>query len=62
MDSKQYGSRLPTMAEAVEIVGQQITLAGKLAQLRFMRETQGDDFAQQVKVKAAAAGKLKGAK
>jgi len=50
---------LPTMAQAVEIIGQQITLSGKLAQLRFMRETQGEAFAQQVKAKAIEAGVLK---
>lgn len=51
-------ARLPTMDECVEIIGQQITRNGKSAQLRFIAETQGKEFAQQVHDKAKAAGKL----
>mgnify|MGYP000985954583 CR=1 FL=1 len=46
--------RLPTMEQAVDIVSQQITKSGQAAQLRFMRETQGDAFAQRVKEKVVA--------
>lgn len=48
--------RLPTMSEAVDIVAQQMTLNGQVRQLRFMRETQGEAFANQVKAKVVAAG------
>ena len=51
--------RLPTMEQAVDIVSQQITRSGQAAQLRFMRETQGDKFAQQVKAKVIAEGKAR---
>lgn len=49
--------RLPTMDQAVDIVSQQMTKSGQASQLRFMRETRGDAFAQQVKTKVIAAGK-----
>ena len=49
--------RLPTIDQAVDIVAQQMTKSGQAAQLRFMRETQGEKFAQQVKAKVIAAGK-----
>lgn len=48
--------RLPTMAEAVEIVSNQMTRISQLRQLQFMRETQGEKFAEQVKAKVVAAG------
>ena len=48
--------RWPTMAEAVEIVSAQMTRLGQYRQLQFMRETQGDKFADQVKAKVIAAG------
>lgn len=50
------GSRLPTMKEAVEIVSSQMTRLGQVRQLLFMRETQGEKFAEQVKAKVVAAG------
>lgn len=49
--------RYPTMERAVAIVQQQITKSGKAAQLRFMRDTQGEAFAQRVKEKVIALGK-----
>ena len=52
-------TRYPTLDEAVHIVSTQITKASQIAQLRFMRSTQGEDFAQQVKAKVVAAGKVK---
>lgn len=48
--------RWPTMAESVEIVSSQLTRLGQMRQLQFMRETQGDKFADQVKAKVVAAG------
>ena len=53
------GSRLPSMTEAVEIIGQQLSRSGQARQLRHMRETQGEAFAQQVKAKAVQAGKVR---
>lgn len=53
------GSRLPSMTEAVEIIGQQLSRSGQARQLRHMRETQGEEFAQQVKAKAVQAGKVR---
>ena len=47
----------PTFDQAVDIVSQQILKSSQVAQLRYMRETQGDAFAQQVKAKVIAAGK-----
>jgi hypothetical protein len=52
-------SRLPTMAEAVEIVTMQISKSAQGQQLSYMRETQGDDFAQKVLAKVKAAGGVK---
>lgn len=51
-------ARLPTLDQCVEIIGQQITRSGKASQLKFIAETQGKEFAQQVHDKAKAAGKL----
>lgn len=51
-------TRLPTMDQCIEIIGQQITKAGKARQLSFIAETQGKEFAQKVHDKAKAAGKL----
>lgn len=51
-------ARLPTLDQCVEIIGQQITRSGKSSQLKFIAETQGKEFAQQVHDKAKAAGKL----
>ena len=47
------------MAQAVEIIGMQLSLSEQANQLRYMRETQGDAFAQQVKAKVVAAGKAR---
>lgn len=52
-------ARYPSMDEAVSIVSSQLTKSGQIAQLRFMRSTQGNDFAQQVKAKVVAAGKVR---
>ena len=49
----------PTMAQAVEIISMQLTLGEQIRQLQFMRETQGDAFAQQVKAKVVQAGKAR---
>lgn len=51
--------RWPTMAESVEIVSSQMTRLGQMRQLQFMRETQGEAFAQQVKAKVVQAGKAR---
>lgn len=50
-------ARLPTFEQAVDIVSQQILKSSQVAQLRYMRETQGDAFAQRVKAKVVADGK-----
>jgi len=50
-------SRLPTMQEAVEIIGMQLSKSGQARQLRYMEETQGREFAEQVKAKVIGAGK-----
>ncbi len=47
------------MAQAVEIIGMQLSRSEQANQLRYMRETQGDAFAQQVKAKVVAAGKAR---
>ena len=47
------------MAQAVEIVGMQLSRSEQANQLRCMRETQGEAFAQQVKAKVVAAGKAR---
>ncbi len=49
--------RLPSMDQAVDIVSQQMTKSGQASQLRFMRSTQGEKFAQQVKAIVIAMGK-----
>ena len=59
MESNQTTAKLPTMAQAVEIISMQLTLGEQIRQLQFMRETQGDAFAQQVKAKVVAAGKAR---
>lgn len=59
MTSNQSTAKLPTMARAVEITGMQLSLSEQANQLRYMRETQGDTFAQQVKAKVVAAGKAR---
>lgn len=51
--------RLPTMPEAIEIIGMQLSKSSQARQLRYMRETQGEKFAKQVHDKAKAAGKLR---
>lgn len=51
-------TRLPSLDQCVEIIGQQITKSGKAKQLWFIAETQGKEFAQKVHDKAKAAGKL----
>ena len=47
------------MAQAVEIIGMQLTLGEQIRQLRFMAEMQGETFAQQVKAKVVQAGKAR---
>ena len=47
------------MAQAVEIIGMQLSRSEQANQLRYMRETQGEAFAQQVKAKVVAAGKAR---
>lgn len=47
------------MAQAVDIISMQLTLGEQVRQLQFMREMQGDTFAQQVKAKVVAAGKAR---
>ena len=47
------------MARAVEINGMQLSRSEQANQLRYMRETQGEAFAQQVKAKVVAAGKAR---
>lgn len=56
MERKQT---LPTMAQAVEIIGTQILRKSQESQLRFMAETQGEKFANQVWAKAVEAGKVR---
>ena len=53
------GSRLPTMKEAVDILGLATSRLAQDLQLSFVRETQGEEFAQQVRARAIAAGVLK---
>lgn len=53
------GVRNPTLEEAVAIIGQQLTRSSQAAQLRFMRDNQGDEFAQRVKANVIAAGKAR---
>ena len=59
MESNQTTAKLPTMAQAVEITGMQLSLSEQANQLRYMRETQGDAFAQQVKANVVADGKAR---
>ena len=59
MASNQNQAKGPTMAQAVEIIGMQLSLSEQANQLRYMRETQGEAFAQQVKAKVVAAGKAR---
>lgn len=59
MTGNQTTAKLPTMAQAVEIISMQLTLGEQIRQLQFMREMQGDTFAQQVKAKVVAAGKAR---
>lgn len=54
-----HKARLPTMKEAVEIIAMQISRAEQLRQLRFMEETQGRKFAEQVYSKVMAANGMK---
>lgn len=51
--------RWPTIAEGVEIVSSQMTRLGQMRQLQFMRETQGEAFAQRVKDRVVAAGEVR---
>ena len=59
MEINQPTVKGPTMAQAVDIIGMQLTLGEQIRQLRYMRETQGDAFAQQVKAKVVQAGKAR---
>lgn len=52
-------TRQPSMEEAVEIIGLQMTRGEQSRQLRYMAEQQGDGFAKQVHDKAKAARKLR---
>jgi len=54
-----HKSRLPTLKEAIEIVTNCIDRREQGRQLSFMRETQGEEFAQQVHDKVKAAGGVK---
>lgn len=47
------------MKEAVEIIMSSFDLREQIRQLSFMRETQGEEFAQQVHDKVKAAGGVK---
>ena len=49
--------RLPSMDQAVDMVSLLILKASQASMLRYLRDTQGDAFAQQVKAKVIAAGK-----
>lgn len=57
--NNQSKSRLPTMKEGIEIVTNCIDSREQGRQLSFMRETQGEEFAQQVHDKVKAAGGVK---
>lgn len=52
-------TRQPTLEEAVEIIGLQITRSEQNRQLRYMAGQQGRDFAEKVHAKAKQAGKLR---
>lgn len=52
-------TRQPTMEEAVEIIGMQITRSEQNRQLRYMERQQGRDFAEKVHAKAKQSGKLR---
>ena len=54
-----HKSRLPTLKEAVEIIMSSFDLREQIRQLSFMRETQGEEFAQQVHDKVKEAGGVK---
>jgi len=54
-----HATRNPTMKEAIEIVTNCIDRREQIRQLSFMRETQGEAFAQQVGAKVKAAGGVK---
>ena len=57
--ASNHKTRLPTMKEAVEIITNCIDRREQMRQLSFMRETQGQEFAQQVHDKVKAAGGVK---
>lgn len=59
MENNHSTVKGPTMAQAVDIISMQLTLGEQIRQLQFMREMQGDTFAQQVKAKVVAAGKAR---
>lgn len=59
MESNQIRSKLPTMAQAVDIITMQISRREQGRQLAFMAETQGQEFAQTVHDKVKSAGGLK---
>ena len=54
-----HTTRNPTMKEAIDIVTNCIDRREQIRQLSFMRETQGEAFAQQVGAKVKAAGGVK---
>lgn len=58
-ESGLTAGRLPTMEQAVEIIAMQLSRGEQGRQLRFMADTQGEKFAQQVKAKVRAAGKAR---
>lgn len=51
--------RLPTMKEAIEIISMQISRSEQIRQLQFIEQTQGREFAENVKEKVRAAGGFK---
>lgn len=57
--TRQLNSRLPTMAEAVEIISNCYDRREQIRQLQYMEETQGRTFAEQVRDKVKAAGRIK---
>lgn len=56
MTSNPSHSRLPTLAEAVDIITLQSSRREQMRQLQFMAQTQGRPFAEQVLAKVKGAG------
>jgi hypothetical protein len=53
------GTRNPTMTEAIHIISMQLSRNEQNRQLRFMADTQGQEFARQVHDRVKEAGGLK---